>query len=54
MLRRANIVLFWIPPEIEHIEGRGYAQTTRTEIGEMLGRGKKVFIGVDLGGRGSI
>lgn len=47
MLRRANVVLFWIPPEAEHIEGRGYAQTTRTEIGEMLGRGKKVFIGVD-------
>ena len=28
-LRTANIILFWIPEEIEHVEGRGYAQTTR-------------------------
>lgn len=48
MMRRANIILFWIPPEIEHIEGRDYAQTTRTEFGETIGRGgKKIFLGVN-------
>lgn len=44
-LRIANIILFWIPEEIEHIEGRGYAQTTRFELGENLGRGKNIIIG---------
>ena len=31
-LRTANIILFWIPEEVEHIEGRSYAQTTRFEL----------------------
>ena len=44
-LRTANIILFWIPEEIEHVEGRGYAQTTRFELGENLGRGKRIIIG---------
>lgn len=44
-LRTANIILFWIPEEVEHIEGRGYAQTTRFELGENLGRGKRIILG---------
>lgn len=47
MLTAADIVLFWIPNEEEHIEGRNYAQTTRTEFGEYLARGKKIFIGIE-------
>jgi hypothetical protein len=45
-LRTANIILFWIPEEVEHVEGRGYAQTTRFELGENLGRGKRIIMGV--------
>ena len=43
-LRIADIVVFWIPaPEVD-IPGRSYAQTTRTEIGETLGRSEKTII----------
>ena len=45
MLRSSDIVLFWIPEEKESIPGRDYAQTTRTEIGEYLALGKKIFFG---------
>lgn len=55
-LRRADIVMFWLPPEAEHIEGRSYAQTSRFELGEWLGRtdfnrlpGKKVIVGAAPG-----
>ena len=53
MLRRSNIVIFYIPPEKGHTPGHEYAQTTRTEFGEILARGKKVFLGVhnDFPGR---
>ena len=44
-LRAANIILFWIPEEVEHVEGRVYAQTTRFELGENLGRGKRIILG---------
>lgn len=44
-LRMANIVLFWIPEEVEHVEGRAYAQTTRFELGENLARGKRIVLG---------
>lgn len=44
-LLSADIVVFWIPKPIEKIEGRDYAQTTRTEFGEYLARGKKVIFG---------
>lgn len=37
-LRISNMVLFWIPEPIENILGRSYAQTTRIEFGEILGR----------------
>ena len=52
-LKISDVILFWIPPEIEHIEGRDYAQTTRTEIGEYLALGKKIIVGVhkDFPGR---
>ena len=46
-LRIADIILFWIPEPLEIIEGRDYAQTTRTEFGEYLARGKKVIIGIN-------
>jgi len=44
-LRTANIILFWIPEEVEHIEGRGYAQTTRFELGENIARDKTIVLG---------
>ena len=43
----ADIILFWIPKEAEHIEGRQYAQTTRTEFGEYLALGKKIITAID-------
>ena len=46
-LRIADIILFWIPESIENIEGHDYAQTTRTEFGEYLARGKKIIIGIN-------
>ena len=46
-LRISDIVLVWIPKEIEHIEGRDYAQTTRIELMEQLARGKTVVCGID-------
>ena len=36
----ADVILFWIPEASEDIKGRSYAQTTRTEFGEYLARGK--------------
>ena len=41
----ADVILFWIPEEIENVEGRSYAQTTRTEFGEYLARGKEIIFG---------
>lgn len=46
-LRASNIILFWIPEEVEHVDGRSYAQTTRFELGENLGRGKRIILGVN-------
>lgn len=43
-LRMSDIVLFWIPSPSHHVAGRDYAQTTRTELGEILGRGNKVCV----------
>lgn len=43
-LDRADLVIFNIPPEIEHIEGRHYAQTTMIELSEMIAKGKPVII----------
>lgn len=45
-LLSSNVVLFWIPKQLETVEGRSYAQTTRYELGEYIARGKKVIIGV--------
>lgn len=42
-LRGADFILFWIPEEEVHIEGRDYAQTTRTEFGEYLALGKNII-----------
>lgn len=44
-LRISDIVLFWIPEPIEDIPGRCYSQTTRIELGENLGRGKRAVYG---------
>ena len=41
----SDVILFWIPPEIETIEGRSYAQSTRTEFGEYLAKGKRIIVG---------
>lgn len=41
----ADVILFWIPEAVENTEGRSYAQTTRTEFGEYLARGKKIIFG---------
>ena len=46
-LRTADIILFWIPEEKEKIKGHEYAQTTRTEYGEYLARGKKIIVGTN-------
>ena len=43
-LRIADIVLFWIPAPEEDIPGRGYAQTTRIEFGENIGRQNKPLV----------
>ena len=46
-LRIADIILFWIPEAVEDIAGRGYAQTTRIEFGENIGRcNKPIVIGI--------
>ena len=45
-LRISDSVMFWIPAPKEDIQGRSYAQTTRIEFGECLGRKKTVFIGI--------
>lgn len=44
-LLSSDIILMWIPEETEHVPGRSYAQTSRTEFGEYLARGKKVVCG---------
>ena len=41
----SDVILFWIPEASEDIKGRSYAQTTRTEFGEYLARGKKIIFG---------
>ena len=46
MMSMADIILFWIPESTINIPGREYAQTTRTEFGEYLGKGKRVIIGI--------
>ena len=53
-LRIADIILFWIPAPEEDIPGRGYAQTTRIEFGENIGRqNKPIVVGIynDYNGR---
>ena len=47
LLRICDIILFWVPEEIQKIKGRDYAQTTRTELGEYIARGKKIIIGMN-------
>lgn len=52
-MRLSDVILFWIPEKVEDVEGRDYAQTTRTEFGEYVAKGKKVIIGIhkDFPGR---
>jgi len=49
----ADVILFWVPEKVEVIEGRDYAQTTRTEFGEYTAKGKKIIMGIhnDFSGR---
>ena len=46
-LRISDIILFWIPEQLQEPKGRDYAQTTRTEFGEYIARGKKIIIGMN-------
>ena len=46
-LEQADVVLFWIPNQAEHVQGRDYAQTTRMELVESLALGRKVILGID-------
>lgn len=43
----SDYILFWIPQEIEHIEGRDYAQTTKIELMENLCLNKNIILGID-------
>jgi len=57
-LNSADIIVFWLCNEVEHIEGRDYAQTSRFEIGEWVakicecGSPKKIIIGIEDGFKG--
>ncbi len=42
-----GVILFWLANEEKHIPERAYAQTTHFELGEYLGKGRKVIIGFD-------
>lgn len=46
-LRMSDFILFWVPPEDYHVEGRDYAQTTKIELMENLARGKNIVLGID-------
>lgn len=51
-LNMSDIILFWLPKEIEHIKGRYFAQTSRFELGEWLGKSsymlnKNIIVGID-------
>lgn len=53
-LKKADVIMFWIPAESYEVKGRSYAQTNRFELGEWLGRtdfnrrlNKKIVIGID-------
>jgi calcineurin-like phosphoesterase family protein len=39
---KQGIIVFWLAKEIEKIEGRSYAQTTRFEIGEWWSKGQEI------------
>ena len=52
LLRISDIILFWIPEQIKEIKRRDYAQTTRTEFGEYIARGKKIIIGINQNFKG--
>ena len=52
LLRISDIILFWIPEQIKEIKKRDYAQTTRTEFGEYIARGKKIIIGINQNFKG--
>lgn len=51
-LNKADIIIFWLANETTKIDGRQYAQTTRIELGEQLGKQKydrktKIILGID-------
>ncbi len=55
-LARADVIMFWLPVAAKEVSGRSYAQTTRFELGEWLGRTdfnrrlrKTVVIGIEDG-----
>ena len=52
LLRICDIILFYIPEQVKQVKGRDYAQTTRTEFGEYIARGKKIIIGINKNFKG--
>jgi len=55
-LKRAfqnGAIMFWLAKEAEHRCDRAYAQTTRFELGELLGKGAKIVVGIEEGYTGA-
>jgi len=54
-LTLADVIMFWIPKETVHVEGRSYAQTTRFELAEWLAKTNynrdvtKIVLGIEDG-----
>jgi hypothetical protein len=51
--RQNGAIMFWLAKEHEHRCDREYAQTTRFELGESLGKGAKVAVGIEEGFTGA-
>jgi len=54
---KQGIVIFWLAEEINKVDGRSYAQTTRFEIGEWWAKGQyidnfKIIVGAENGFNG--
>jgi hypothetical protein len=48
-LQVADVILFWLPKEIQHECSRAYAQTSRFELGEWMARGGPLVVGIEPG-----
>ena len=55
-LKRAfqnGAIMVWLAKEYKHRRDRAYAQTTRFELGELLGKGAKAVVGIEEGFTGA-